>query len=153
MIQKPGSALVARLFLKVLIGIFVVGVGLSPERPAMAGMEMDPAEQGQMIYSQNCASCHGLNGEGQPNWKRPDKQGELPAPPHDQTGHTWRHSDDMLFKMIQDGWRDPFNKTSRLTMPAFREVLSPEEIRVVIAYLKSFWTSEQIEFQELENVK
>ncbi len=142
-----------RICLKVLIGILVASAGMIPDRPLKAELEVTPIEQGRKIYRQQCAACHGLNGEGKQEWKRPNKQGELPAPPHNHTGHTWRHSNTMLFNMIQDGWRDPFNKTGRLTMPAFRNVLSPGEIRAVIEYLKSLWTSEQIEFQELENVK
>ena len=43
---------------------------------------------GQSLYADNCASCHGANLEGQPNWQSPDADGVLPAPPHDGTGHT-----------------------------------------------------------------
>ncbi len=49
--------------------------------------------------------------------------------------------------MVNKGWRDPFNKTKKLTMPAFGGVLSPEQIRAVITYLKTFWTPEQTRFQ------
>lgn len=102
---------------------------------------------GQKVYLQNCASCHGVAGEGQPNWERPNALGELPAPPHDSTGHTWKHSDAMLYRIISQGWRDPFNKTERLTMPAFEGVLSPREIRAVIAHLRTIWTEQQRRFQ------
>ena len=53
----------------------------------------------------------------------------------------------MLYKIVLDGWRDPFNKTERLTMPAFRGILSPWEIQAVISYLKTLWTDEQWRFQ------
>jgi mono/diheme cytochrome c family protein len=49
--------------------------------------------------------------------------------------------------MVSEGWRDPFNKTQRLTMPPFREQLSPQEIRDVVTYLKTLWTQEQRQFQ------
>ena len=49
--------------------------------------------------------------------------------------------------MVNKGWRDPFNRTKQLTMPAFDGVLSPEQIRAVITYLKTFWTPEQTQFQ------
>ena len=39
---------------------------------------------GQQIYAENCASCHGANLEGQPNWRSPGPEGRLPAPPHDE---------------------------------------------------------------------
>jgi mono/diheme cytochrome c family protein len=106
---------------------------------------------GSQIYRQNCASCHGPTGEGQPTWERPDELGELPAPPHDSTGHTWKHSDRMLYHIVLRGWRDPFNKTDRLTMPAFQGVLIPTQIRAVLTYLKTLWNPEQRHFQWRES--
>ncbi len=114
---------------------------------ARTGDEASSLEPGRAIYQQHCASCHGANAEGAPNWQVHDAHGELPAPPHNTEGHTWRHSDAELYQMVNKGWRDPFNKTQRLTMPAFGEELSPEQIRAVIAYLKTLWTSEQRQFQ------
>lgn len=102
---------------------------------------------GRQVYGQYCASCHGAEGEAQPNWQTPNELGELPAPPHDSTGHTWKHSDAMLYHIVLQGWRDPFNTTERLTMPAFRGMLSPREIQAVIIYLKTLWTDEQRRFQ------
>ena len=52
--------------------------------------------------------------------------------------------------MVSKGWRDPFNKSKRLTMPAFGETLAPEQIRAVIDYLKTLWTPEQRQFQSEE---
>ena len=71
----------------------------------------------------------------------------MPAPPHDASGHTWRHSDGELFRIIRDGWRDPFNKTPELTMPPFEGRLNEQEIEAVIAYFKSLWTPEQRQYQ------
>lgn len=110
---------------------------------------LDPrqVEAGSKIYNQYCASCHGVRGEGEPNWEKLNAQGELPSSPHNAEGHTWKHSDSMLYRMVIEGWRDPFNKTRRLTMPAFRDILSPAEMRDVIIYLKTLWTAEQRQFQ------
>lgn len=108
-------------------------------------------EAGEAIYQQNCASCHGLQGEGMPDWERPNAQGELPAPPHDEEGHTWKHSDAMLYRIISEGWRDPWNETERLTMPAFEDMLTPREIRAVVIYLKTLWTPEQRRHQKQES--
>ncbi|MBL4645745.1 MAG: c-type cytochrome, partial [Rhizobiales bacterium] len=49
-------------------------------------------KKGAVIYAEYCASCHGADLEGQPNWQSPDADGKMPAPPHDQRGHTWHHS-------------------------------------------------------------
>jgi mono/diheme cytochrome c family protein len=111
----------------------------------------DMVALGRRVYQQNCASCHGARGEGTANWEVPDAAGELPPPPHDPTGHTWKHSDRMLYHIVLQGWRDPFNRTDRLTMPAFQDILSPMEIRAVITYLKTLWTPEQQQFQWQES--
>lgn len=121
------------------------GAAVAGKIPAPDGEQL---AAGRAVYLGYCASCHGENGEGQENWQRRDENGELPAPPHDASGHSWRHSDDMLYRMISRGWRDPFNRTERLTMPAFGAMLSEQEIRDVIAYLKTLWTDEQRVYQD-----
>lgn len=108
-------------------------------------------DAGRRIYLAQCAACHGARGEGQPDWQRLNKAGELPAPPHDRQGHTWKHSDAMLYRIISQGWRDPYNRTQRLTMPAFGGTLSPSEVRDVIEYLKTMWTPRQRRFQREES--
>ena len=108
-------------------------------------------DAGRRIYAAQCATCHGARAQGQPTWDRPDAAGELPAPPHDRSGHTWKHSDAMLYRIVKDGWRDPYNKTQRLTMPGFGETLRPQEIRDVLAYLKTLWTPGQRSFQREES--
>ncbi len=107
--------------------------------------------KGRQIYEQYCAACHGWQGEGAANWNKPDEKGEMPPPPHDETGHTWRHSDAMLFRMIAEGWRHPFNKTDRLAMPAFEDTLTDEEIQWVIEYLRTLWTDDQRRYQQNES--
>ena len=133
-----------------ILGVTVLSLacGAGSERQSLAP-PLDPAlvEQGRQIYGPECASCHGSQGEGAPGWREPDPRGELPPPPHNAGGHTWRHADGMIYQIVRDGWRDPFNRTDRLTMPSFRDKLSPPEIRAVIIYLKTWWTPEQRRFQ------
>jgi len=132
----------------------VLAAGVAPARASDNTPVAPNSEQvasGRAIYQEYCASCHGANGEGAPAWRRRDANGELPPPPHDAQGHTWRHSDAMLARMIWQGWRDPFNKTERLTMPAFTGTIASQEVRSVIAYLKTLWTPEQQQFQREES--
>ncbi len=104
------------------------------------------------MFVQYCASCHGVDAQGAPDWQQPDARGDLPAPPHDDTGHTWRHSDAQLVEIIRGGLRDQFNKTPELTMPPFQaDQLSDQQIRDVIAYFKSLWSPEHRQFQEEQN--
>lgn len=115
--------------------------------------QLDPGTvgAGRAVYNQYCASCHGPNGEGAQEWQKQNERGELPAPAHDATGHTWRHADGELYEMISKGWRDPFNRTDVLTMPAFEGTLSPQEIAAAITYLKTLWSPDQRQFQSEEN--
>lgn len=129
-----------------LIGLVVHANGVHGAPP-----EPQALEAGRRVYEKHCASCHGARAEGAPNWQQPDAQGQLPAPPHDSQGHTWKHGDGMLYRIVRDGWRDAFNKTERLTMPAFGQTLSPKEIRAVIDYLKTLWTRKQRRFQRKES--
>ena len=115
---------------------------------------LDPSQvaRGREVFVQHCASCHGSDAQGAPDWQQPDARGDLPAPPHDDTGHTWRHSDAHLSEIIRGGLRDQFNKTPELTMPPFQTgQLSDEEIGDVIAYFKSLWSPEHRQFQEEQN--
>lgn len=139
-----------KLLVTIMIG---VAISTSSARAASEPPPLEPSlvKNGHEIYRQYCASCHGANAQGAPNWQERDEHGELPAPPHNEEGHTWRHSDAELYMMVSKGWRDPFNKTKRLTMPAFSDVLSPDQIRAVIAYLKTLWTPEETQFQSEES--
>ena len=58
---------------------------------------------GARLYAEACASCHGTELEGQPDWMRPLPSGRMPAPPHDASGHTWHHRDDVLFRLVKEG--------------------------------------------------
>ena len=139
---------------KLLVAMmFVMASPITIGRAADVLPPLDPnlVKHGHALYEQYCATCHGANAEGAPNWQERDEHGELPAPPHNAEGHTWRHSDAELYEMLSKGMRDPFNKTTRLTMPAFADTLSPSQIRAVIAYLKTLWTPEQRSFQSEES--
>jgi mono/diheme cytochrome c family protein len=104
------------------------------------------ADRGQALYEQHCASCHGRNLEGQPDWQRRGPDGLMPAPPHDASGHTWHHSDDQLFLITKRGI-SALVPNYKSAMPAFEAVLSDEEIRAVLSYIKSKWPREEAEFQ------
>lgn len=107
--------------------------------------------RGRDLYVLACASCHGPKAEGAPNWQQPDSRGNLPPPPHDDRGHTWRHPDAQLAGIVRGGLGDPFNKTPELTMPPFGDALAEEEIAAIIAYLKSLWSPEHRSYQEEQN--
>lgn len=99
--------------------------------------------QGQAIYTQYCAACHGIDGQGQfPTAPlEPDATGRVGAPPHNETGHSWHHSDVLLIRYVTEGG---FSDLTRFyAMPPFGDVLTDEQILFVIAYIKTMWTDEQ----------
>lgn len=96
---------------------------------------------GQALYATQCASCHGANLEGQPDWKVRGPNGRMPAPPHGDTGHTWHHPDDILFGIIKFGMKPPYGPSGyQSDMPAFAGTLTDQQIFDVLAYIKSRWT-------------
>lgn len=102
--------------------------------------DMAQVALGARVYGEQCAACHGADLEGQPDWRirRPD--GRLPAPPHNETGHTWHHPDEHLFRITRDGMTPPLAPDGyRSDMPAFAETLSDDEIWAVLAFIKSRW--------------
>jgi len=95
--------------------------------------------QGQTVYNENCAECHGKNLEGQPNWRVKTPEGVLPAPPHDVTGHTWHHADPVLLNITRQGGQANAPAGFISGMPGFGEVLSEDDIVATLAYIKSRW--------------
>lgn len=106
---------------------------------------------GKTVYAENCAACHGLNLEGQPNWRTVKEDGTLPAPPHDDTGHTWHHSDQLLFDYTKMGGAGIAPPGFQSGMPGFGDTLSDREIWAVLSYIKSRWSPENQARQERLN--
>lgn len=102
---------------------------------------------GRTIYDAQCAACHGAQLEGQPDWQMPLPSGRLPAPPHDATGHTWHHPDDILFRIVKEGTAAIVGGGYESDMPGFADVLSDAEIRAVLAYIKSTWPERERSYQ------
>jgi mono/diheme cytochrome c family protein len=107
----------------------------------------DPVQvaRGEKLYAQHCASCHSARLEGQAEWRTRLPNGRMPAPPHDESGHTWHHSDEVLFGITKRGLVPPYAPPGyESDMPAFGGVLSDDEIRAVLAFMKSHWTSHEV---------
>lgn len=115
--------------------------------PPVTSGPADPANaravaEGQAVYLAHCGSCHGAQLQGQPNWQDALPDGGYPAPPHDGTGHTWRHSDRQLFLATKFGNSFSVAPGSVSHMPAFEHVLSDDEIWAALAFVKSHWPTE-----------
>jgi len=102
--------------LPILFGIILVGAFLmwrnvpSGDPVAINGITVPPlptlnpelVAEREPLYIQFCASCHGTSLEGVPDWKIAQPDGRRPPPPHDSSGHTWHHPDDLLLSLIAD---------------------------------------------------
>lgn len=132
-------------------GAWLAGLALwgpdrtAPPAAAHALRSGDPAvvARGAVIYQQHCAACHGVQGEGQPNWRDTGPDGLLPAPPHDASGHTWHHPDEQLFALTRDGVAAVIGQPGyRSAMPAFAGTLSDGDIVAVLSWIKAQWPPE-----------
>ncbi|HZW20953.1 cytochrome c [Noviherbaspirillum sp.] len=110
---------------------------------------IDPSDQqavarGKDIYTAQCAVCHGAKLEGQPEWRKRLPNGRLPAPPHDESGHTWHHPDAVLVDIVKHGLVPGRTAPDgyQSDMPAYAQTLSDADISAVLAYIKSTWPAE-----------
>ncbi|MGH1463749.1 MAG: c-type cytochrome [Cognatishimia sp.] len=108
-------------------------------------------QNGRGLYQEYCATCHGTDLRGQENWRERDAQGMLPAPPHDETGHTWHHADLLLFQITKFGSSAVVGGGYQSNMPGFADQLADAEILDVLAFIKSTWPQRVIEVQNSRN--
>ncbi len=103
---------------------------------AQSAAQNGDAEKGETVYIKRCLQCHGDEGDGLgPAAER------LNPPPRDFTLGLYKikssafdadlPNDEDLFRMVRDGMPGT-------AMPGWSDLLSEQEIRDVIAYIKSF---------------
>jgi len=133
-----------KLFGPALAGtVLVAGLALAvsgqeaPDR--LAYRDQAVVARGVELYGAYCAACHGADLSGEPGWRTRDARGYLPAPPHDETGHTWHHPDEQLFAIVKIGTEALVGGGYKSNMAGFGDVMSDEDIRAVLAYIKSTW--------------
>lgn len=147
-----------RLDVQIIIAVMAVATvlgalvymryGLRPESPADP---KNPAlvKAGAAIYAKNCAGCHGDRLQGQPDWKARLPTGRMPAPPHDDSGHTWHHPDSVLFGITKFGLVPPYGPPGYASdMTGFQGKLSDGEIWSVLAFIKSKWPAQVLQWRE-----
>lgn len=94
----------------------------------------DVISRGEKLYVDNCQQCHGVRGIGErpedPNAK--DEYGFV-APALNDDAHGWHHSDQQIAATILNG--SPRNER----MIAWNQILSEEDAKSLVAYIKSLW--------------
>ncbi len=129
----------------VMMTILISACG-EPEPVAQPSAEQSDAvsgpRTGQQIFASTCAACHGAGGKGAENWMVRDEDGRLPPPPLNGEGHTWHHSDGVLYGIVSDGGAGIGFGSN---MPGFKDELTRDEIIAVLEYLKTWWEGKEID--------
>jgi len=89
--------------------------------------QADAAAAGKTLFETNCASCHGVTGKGD------GPAGTALDPKAADLAAATNVGDDFLFWRISEGGgMEPFNSS----MPAFKGVLSEDEIWQVVTHIR-----------------
>jgi mono/diheme cytochrome c family protein len=100
-----------------------IGLALTACQPAITADHAELVREGEGIYTHSCARCHHPDGSGYRNLF-PALAGNPLVTLHDPVP---------IIRVVQDG---------RGSMPAFRGVLSPEEMAAVLTYIRNAWGNE-----------
>jgi mono/diheme cytochrome c family protein len=127
-----------------LIALTLTGCTLNNTQEAQA--LLTPVDRGAELYNTHCLSCHQGDSGG----------GMMDMPPrHNANGHTWHHPDCQLIDTVLNGSGEMGQMMRQMMgvptdvppMPTFKEQLTAEEIEAILAYIKTWWTEEQRQFQ------
>lgn len=134
---------VAVMLAVVLMGCIGRARSSAGEEPPHIASSDGLITRGVDLYAANCQRCHG-DREG---------VGKIPnAPVHGPGGHTWAHSDQSLINIMrygnQKGALDEFRRQMGIPedaprMPAWKDILSEDDMQAILAFLKTWWTPEQ----------
>lgn len=109
-------------------------------------MTWSPVSRGASVYQANCSACHG----GSVGGTMSDHPPKLNA-----NGHAWHHADCELIEVVRRGMtpsvaasRPQPPASTALAMPAWAARLSDEDIRAVVAYVRTTWSDDQRAQQE-----
>lgn len=131
----------SRRLLQTLALLLLAGCSEPPDPYRLQPDDPQVLATGIAVYRKHCSACHGAKLEGQqPNWRERDAAGRLPAPPHDASGHTWHHTDEVLFRITKFGVAKAAGLAGyQSAMPVYEGVLSDAEIVAVLSYIKANW--------------
>ncbi|MBT3703128.1 MAG: cytochrome c [Alphaproteobacteria bacterium] len=140
LVRKIG-VLVISVVLAGLVWLWIADNSFGTSIKLLPG-ESSVVRLGKKVYAVNCASCHGDKLQGQINWQQRNANGNLPAPPHNETGHTWHHNDKLLFDLTKKGLKVIAGADYKTNMPTYEDILSDQEIIAVLSFIKSTWPEE-----------
>jgi mono/diheme cytochrome c family protein len=101
----------------------VTPVTPQPTQSAAASPAPDEFATVRMIYTKDCAVCHGDTGEG----KTTEFEGKKIKAPPLRSGHALKHSDQDFVRQITGGGDG---------MPAFEKKMTPKEIDEMVRFIR-----------------
>lgn len=123
------------------LAAYLMSASASPTPPPSATqaprvLEPGDEENGEALYGRHCAACHGTSGGGD-GWNAVN----LPVPPTPHANATLMsaRADDTLYDGISAGG---FVLDKSNLMPAFGELLSPAQIRSLVAHIRTLCSCE-----------
>jgi len=123
-------------YLTAVLALLIASTGFAAER----NYDTEILKTGKTLFRVNCASCHGTNAEGAPDWQKRTADGKYPPPPLNGSAHAWHHPRTALAQTIQQG-------TIKLggSMPPWQDKLDVRQIDAIITWLTSLWPDEPYE--------
>ena len=116
----------------------LAGPNLENVQAAQRWYSAAQVERGALVFTDNCAVCHGDLAQGlTENWRERMADGSFPPPPLNGSAHAWHHPLAQLTQTIDTGG-EPFGGQ----MPPFEELLSDDDKLATIAFFQSFWDEE-----------
>jgi mono/diheme cytochrome c family protein len=110
---------------------------ISPDAISGRWYNQAQVDQGQQIFADNCAACHGTAGQGGENWRVANAEGVYPAPPLNGSAHAWHHPLALLKQTINDG-----GVALGGSMPAWQDRLTDDQQMATIAALQYTWSDD-----------
>jgi len=101
----------------IIVSSYAVSINGSPSSTLLVA-------DGNALYASKCATCHGKDGRGTPNWRSKGQP--------DFTDKNWQksHTDAQITDATKNG-KGKF-------MPAFKPKMSDEEIAAVVSRIRAF---------------
>ena len=151
--MKTRYAIAAALAIAVIGGgAWYISLPSAGQNPNGQVVETASLTRGSTLYAGNCAACHGTNLEGAANWRSADADGIRPAPPHDDSGHTWHHTDELLFAYVWLGGEETQRRMGisnpNSAMPGFRDSLTQMDVMHILSFIKSRWSARNRAYQQ-----
>ena len=112
-----------RLFIFSIFGLSTISITSAAETVELKPNDAVYVKMGKKVYLEQYASCHVVNLEGQDGWRTTKVDGMRLAPPHDKSGHTWHHADEVLFNLTKYGFKAMISEDYEVSMPVYDGII------------------------------